>query len=128
MAPVSGERVLVVSSDERWLRVLEVTLRLGGFTPVPRRSVMEALRVPAHERAPSLVLDLGADLTLGELTAVREALGESETSAVVILPERLGGQREAFSSAGASVLVRPYRPSALYAALRQRTGVARQSA
>jgi hypothetical protein len=36
----------------------------------------------------------------------------------VILPERLAAQSEAFAAAGATVLVRPYRPSELYAALR----------
>jgi hypothetical protein len=35
----------------------------------------------------------------------------------VILPERLATQSEAFAAAGATVLVRPYRPSELYAAL-----------
>jgi len=37
--------------------------------------------------------------------------------AVVILPERLVGERERFVPIGATVLVRPYRPSDLYAAL-----------
>ena len=36
----------------------------------------------------------------------------------MILPERLAAQSESFAAAGATVLVRPYRPSELYAALR----------
>jgi len=117
-ASVEGGQVLIVSPDERWLRVLEVTLHLGGHQTVSRRSVTEALRLRAGDDSPrALVLDLGVDSTAGEVDAVRELLGQSGLPAVVILPERLGSQREAFAAAGATVLVRPYRPSELYAAL-----------
>jgi DNA-binding response OmpR family regulator len=116
---VEGGQVLIVSPDERWLRVLEVTLHLGGHQTVSRRSVTEALRLRAGDDSPrALVLDLGVDSTAGEVDAVRELLGQSDLPAVVILPERLGSQRDAFAAAGATVLVRPYRPSELYAALR----------
>ena len=37
--------------------------------------------------------------------------------AIVILPERLAAERERIAAAGATVLVRPYRPSELQAAL-----------
>jgi hypothetical protein len=37
---------------------------------------------------------------------------------VVILPQRLEAGREQFERAGASVVVRPYQPSTLYAAVR----------
>jgi DNA-binding response OmpR family regulator len=118
-ASVEGGQVLIVSPDERWLRVLEVTLHLGGHQTVSRRSVTEALRLRAGDDSPrALVLDLGVDSTAGEVDAVRELLGQSDLPAVVILPERLGSQRDAFAAAGAIVLVRPYRPSELYAALR----------
>lgn len=117
-AAVEGGQVLIVSPDERWLRVLEVTLHLGGHQTVSRRSVTEALRLRAGDDRPrALVLDLGVDSTAGEVDAVRELLGQSDLPAVVILPERLGSQRDAFAAAGATVLVRPYRPSELYAAL-----------
>lgn len=116
---VEGGQVLIVSPDERWLRVLEVTLHLGGHQTVSRRSVTEALRLRAGDDSPrALVLDLGVDSTAGEVDAVRDLLGQSDLPAVVILPERLGSQRDAFAATGATVLVRPYRPSELYAALR----------
>jgi DNA-binding response OmpR family regulator len=116
---VEGGQVLIVSPDERWLRVLEVTLRLGGHQTVSRRSVSEALRLREGDDPPrAIVLDLGVDSTEGEVDAVRTLLGESGLPAVVILPERLGAERERFAAAGATVLVRPYRPSELYAALR----------
>ena len=119
---MNGEHVLVVSPDERWLRVLEVTLRLGGFAPITRRSVAEALRLRADDSAAAaIVLDLGPDSTAREVEATRTVLGESNLPAVVILPERLGAQQDAFRATGATVLVRPYAPSALYAALRPRT-------
>jgi DNA-binding response OmpR family regulator len=116
---LTSDHVLVVSPDERWLRVLEVTLRLGGFEPLMRRSVVEALRTRAGDEAPrAIVLDLGTDTTPKEVDSIREILGESTLPAIVILPERLDGQREVFRATGAQVLVRPYAPSALYAALR----------
>jgi DNA-binding response OmpR family regulator len=116
---LSSDHVLVVSPDERWLRVLEVTLRLGGFEPLMRRSVVEALRTRAGDDAPrAIVLDLGTDTTPREVDSIREVLGESTIPAIVILPERLDSQREVFRATGAQVLVRPYAPSALYAALR----------
>jgi DNA-binding response OmpR family regulator len=116
---LSSDHVLVVSPDERWLRVLEVTLRLGGFEPLMRRSVVEALRTRAGDEAPrAIVLDLGTDTTPREVDSIREILGESTLPAIVILPERLDSQRETFRATGAQVLVRPYAPSALYAALR----------
>jgi DNA-binding response OmpR family regulator len=115
---VSPGEVLVVSADERWLRVLEVTLRLGGVDTISRRSAREALSVASGESDVSaLVLDL-AQATGDELDIVRGLLGESTLPAVVILPERLAAQSEPFAAAGATVLVRPYRPSELYAALR----------
>ena len=119
-------QVLIVSPDDRWLRVLEVTLRLGGHQTVSRRSVSEALRLRAGDTARAIVLDLGVDSTAGEVDAVRALLGESALPAVVILPERLGHERETFAAAGATVLVRPYRPSELYAALRPATSPAGQ--
>jgi DNA-binding response OmpR family regulator len=116
---LSSDHVLVVSPDERWLRVLEVTLRLGGFEPLMRRSVVEALRTRAGDERPrAIVLDLGTDTTPREVDSIREILGENTLPAIVILPERLDSQREVFRATGAQVLVRPYAPSALYAALR----------
>jgi DNA-binding NtrC family response regulator len=116
---VSSPFVLVVSPDERWLRVLEVTLRVGGFTPIARRSVVEALRQrEGDDRPTALVLDFGTESTAREVEAVREVLGSGEIPAIVILPERLNQQREAFQASGVKVIVRPYPPSALYKALR----------
>jgi DNA-binding NtrC family response regulator len=111
--------VLVVSPDERWLRVLEVTLRVGGFTPIARRSVVEALRQrEGDDRPQALVLDFGTESTSREVEAVREVLGSGDLPAIVILPERLSQQQEAFRASGVKVIVRPYPPSALYRALR----------
>jgi DNA-binding NtrC family response regulator len=116
---VSSPFVLVVSPDERWLRVLEVTLRVGGFTPIARRSVVEALRQrEGDDRPTALVLDFGTESTAREVEAVREVLGSGDIPAIVILPERLNQQREAFQASGVKVIVRPYAPSVLYKALR----------
>ena len=118
MGDVPSGQVLVVSADERWLRVLEVTLRLGGVDTISRRSAREALSLADGEAGVSaLVLDL-AQATGDELDVVRGLLGQSSLPAVVILPERLAAHSEPFAAAGATVLVRPYRPSELYAALR----------
>ena len=117
MGAVAAGQILVVSADERWLRVLEVTLRLGGADTVSRRSAREALSLASGDPVVSaLVLDL-AQATPDELEVARGLLGHSDLPAVVILPERLATQSEAFAAAGATVLVRPYRPSELYAAL-----------
>jgi DNA-binding NtrC family response regulator len=111
--------VLVIAPDERWLRVLEVTLKLGGFQPVARRSIDEARRLRSgDERAQAVVLDLGADSNASDLEAIRQLLEEVSLPMVVILPERMGEHRGRFEEAGASVLVRPYPPSDLHAALR----------
>jgi DNA-binding NtrC family response regulator len=121
---VSSPFVLVVSPDERWLRVLEVTLRVGGFTPIARRSVVEALRQrEGDDRPTALVLDFGTESTAREVEAVREVLGSGDIPAIVILPERLNQQREAFEGTGVKVIVRPYAPSVLYQALRSRAEV-----
>lgn len=64
----------------------------------------------------AIVLDL-AQATLDELEVARGLLAESTLPAVVILPERIADQRELFAAVGATVLVRPYPPSQLYAAL-----------
>jgi DNA-binding response OmpR family regulator len=117
VSDVTPGPVLVVSADERWLRVLEVTLRLGGADTISRRSAREALSLASGDAGVSaLVLDL-AQATGDELDIVRGLLGQSSLPAVVILPEPLAAQREPFAAAGATVLVRPYRPSELYAAL-----------
>ena len=112
--------VLVIAPDERWLRVLEVSLKLGGFVPIARRSIDEASRSRSgDERAPVVVLDLGADSKAGDLASIRELLGgDPSLRMVVILPQRLETVRDQFEGAGASVIVRPWQPSTLYAAIR----------
>jgi hypothetical protein len=111
--------VVVVSADERWLRVLDVTIRLGGASTIKRRSVVDALQLPIDEaeHPTALVVDLAAQSTEKELDNVRHVVQENSLPAVVILPERLAAERERFAAVGATVLVRPYRPSELYAAL-----------
>jgi len=112
--------VLVIAPDERWLRVLEVTLKLGGFQPVARRSIEEARHLRSgDERARAVVLDLGADSNASDLDAIRQLLDDVSLPMVVILPERMGPDRARFEAVGASVIVRPYPPSALHAALRR---------
>jgi DNA-binding response OmpR family regulator len=111
--------VLVIAPDERWLRVLEVSLKLGGFVPIARRSIDEAGRSRmGDERAPVVVLDLGADSKAGDLARIRDLLGDPSLRMVVILPQRLETVRDQFEVAGASVIVRPWQPSTLYAAIR----------
>jgi hypothetical protein len=114
----SGE-VLIVSADERWLRVLEVTVRLGGAQTISRHSVGEALRIRAvdGQHPTAIVVDLGAQTTANELDDVRGLVQDNTLPAVVILPERLVAERERLTADGATVLFRPYRPSDLYAAL-----------
>jgi len=117
---VGAVPVLVIAPDERWLRVLEVSLKLGGFVPIARRSIDEASRSRSgDERAPVVVLDLGADSKAGDLASIRELLGgDPSLRMVVILPQRLETVRDQFEGAGASVIVRPWQPSTLYAAIR----------
>jgi hypothetical protein len=116
---VGAVPVLVIAPDERWLRVLEVSLKLGGFVPIARRSIDEASRSRSgDEPAPVVVLDLGADSKASDLAMIRELLGNPSLRMVVILPQRLEGGRPEFERAGASVVVRPYQPSTLYAAIR----------
>jgi DNA-binding response OmpR family regulator len=117
---VGAVPVLVIAPDERWLRVLEVSLKLGGFVPIARRSIDEASRSRSgDERAPVVVLDLGADSKAGDLASIRELLGgDPSLRMVVILPQRLESVRDQFEGAGASVIVRPWQPSTLYAAIR----------
>jgi hypothetical protein len=119
VAAVASGQVLIVSADPRWRRVLEVTLQLGGAGTSTGASLAEALRIPIGEdTAPTaLVIDLSAQATPAELDDVRTQLGAAPWPAVVILPERLGGERERVSTATTKVLVRPYRPSELYAAV-----------
>jgi hypothetical protein len=112
-------QVLIVSADERWLRVLEVTIRLGGAETISRRSVGDALRSPIVEgqQPTEIIVDLAAQTTPDELEDVRGLVKDNALPAVVILPEGLEAERERFADVGATVLVRPYRPSELYAAL-----------
>ncbi len=117
MGDVASGQVLVVSADERWLRVLEVTLRLAGVETISRRSAQDGLNVARGDSEVSaIVLDL-AQATGDELDVARHLLGENSLPAVVILPEPMAAQSEPFAAVGATVLVRPYRPSELYAAL-----------
>jgi hypothetical protein len=110
--------VLIVSPDERWLRILEVTIRAWGLPTISRRSVGDALHVRSGDVPPrAIVFDLGAEWMAQEMDAVRALLAESTVPAVVILPELLADERDRIAEAGATVLIRPYRPSELEAAL-----------
>ena len=119
MSIVASGQVLIVAADERWLRVLEVTIHLAGAETISRRSVAEALRTPLAEaeRPSAIVADLSAQASATEIDEVLGLVGDNPLPAVVILPERLAPERERFVAVGATVLVRPYRPSELYAAL-----------
>lgn len=116
---MASGQVLIVSADERWLRVLEVTVRLGGAETISRQSVGEARRLPTvdGQHPTAIVVDLGAQTSANELDDVRGLVQDNTLPAVVILPERLAAERERFVAVGAKVLIRPYRPSELYAAL-----------
>ena len=116
--PVASRQVLIVSADERSLRVLEVTIRLGGAESISRHSVAEALHIPLTEdQHPTvIILDVGGQTRPDELDDMRALVEDNGLPAVVILAERLAAERERFASVGATVLVRPYRPSELYAA------------
>jgi hypothetical protein len=116
---VAPGQVLIVSADERWLRVLEVTIRLGGAETISRRSVGDALRSPVlqGQQPTEIIVDLAAQTTPDELEDVRGLVKDNALPAVVILPEGLEAEAERFAGVGATVLVRPYRPSELYAAL-----------
>ena len=110
---------MVVARDERWLRVLEVTLRLGGLTPILRRSFAEARRTRVDDARPgAIIIDLGNDSTPKEMMAARELQEELRTPVIVILPEALAEQAQVFRNNGLRVVTRPYQPSTLYAALR----------
>ena len=99
---VPSGQVLIVSADERWLRVLEVTIRLGGAETISRRSVGEALRTPPSEGQypTAVVVDLGAQTSPDELDDVRGLVQDNALPAVVILPERLRRERERFVAPG----------------------------
>ena len=120
---VGGGTVLIIAPDERWLRVLEATLKLGGYQPIARRSVDEAMRMRASDERPiAVVVDLGVDSGAIEVETIRtllehELLADQRGKIVVILPERLAELREALDIGGVHVLVRPYPPSELYAAI-----------
>lgn len=114
---MASGHILVVSGDDRWRRVLEVVLRLGGATTVSRRSIADALDDGARRGVRAVLLDLGEMASPEELAAIRRTAREGRKPTVIILPERLAGERERFASDGATVLVRPYRPSELYRAL-----------
>ena len=110
--------MLIVSPDEHWLRVLDVTIRAWGHRTITRRSVADTLRMRAGDAPPrAIVFDPGAEWSAQDLDAVRALLAETPVPAIVILPERLASERERIAAAGATVLIRPYRPSELQAAL-----------
>jgi DNA-binding NtrC family response regulator len=120
----SGAPVLIVSPDERWLRALEVTIRLGGYGVISRRSLADVLRVRDGDDLPqAMVFDLGANWTAKELESVRSLIAETTIPAIVILPERLAAERDRIAEAGATTLIRPYRPSELFAVLPPHPGV-----
>ena len=116
---MASGQILIVSADERWRRVLEVTVQLAGAGATTGASLAEALSVPiADATAPTaIVIEVSAQATTTELDEVREQLRSAPWPAVVILPERLVPERDRVSSPTTTILVRPYRPSELYAAI-----------
>jgi DNA-binding response OmpR family regulator len=115
---VTATPVLIVATDDQWLRILEVQFRLGGFAPIVRHSLVEARQVRAEDGPPrAIVLDLGPDSAPSEVTSIGAVLEETRLPMVVILPEDLADQQQLFTAAGARVVIRPYAPSQLFAAL-----------
>lgn len=110
--------VFVIASDESLLSLLEMTVRLGGYRPVIRRSLGEAQRQRVDDSPPHAVLvELGDDATPDEIGAARRLRDDIGVPVIVILPETLAREAANFTASGLRVLTRPYAPSALYAAL-----------
>jgi len=115
---VGSVPVLVVASDDRWFRVLEVTLRLGGFDATRCRSIAEAAQQRGPRRSPrAIVLDLAAEAGAVDEVGIERLAAGATVPVVVILSAPRDALRETLAAAGARVLLRPYAPSALYAAL-----------
>ena len=108
--------VLLVAADDHALRMLDVTLRLGGFTSLPRASVADAARArPGDDPPLAVVIDLGgAD---DGVEPVRGLVEQLAVPVVVILPAGAESERARYESAGARVLHQPYAPADLYAAV-----------
>ena len=116
--PADGP-VMIVASDERRSRTLEVTMRLGGLTPIMRRSLAEARRKTADGPPPgAIIVDLDNDSTQQEMRAAWRLQDKLGVPVIVILPEALAGQAQEFRRSGLRVVARPHPPSALFTALR----------
>ena len=124
--------VTVIASDERWVRLLEVTLRLGGYVARRERSLEAALRPETgddgSEPPRTVVLDLGIETSAAETEDIRRQLAGTTTRMIVVLPGRMADEQSAFNAVGAQVLIRPYAPSELYKALGEAEPAVRESA
>jgi hypothetical protein len=109
--------VVVVAVDERALRVLEITIRLGGYQPLARRTIEEATRVREGEAAPVATVVELRDLDGDELAELAALVEGAAAPVAVIVPQPFAAERERVAAVGATVLVHPYRPSDLYALL-----------
>jgi hypothetical protein len=110
---------MIVASDERWLRTLEMTIRLDGLTPILRRSFAEAEGTPVDAATPrAIIVNLNNDATPREMQAARRLQDQLGVPVIVILPEALAVHEHHFRRISLRVVTRPYPPSALYAALR----------
>ena len=107
--------ILVVAADDHVFRMLDVTLRLGGFNAVPRRSITEARRLrPGDHRPRAVVVDGGTAPVAAE---IRELVAELGVPVVVVLAAAPDADRRRFEAAGARVLVGDYEPDRLHAAV-----------
>ena len=107
--------VLVVAPDDHAFRMLDVTLRLVGFTSVPRRSVDEARKLrPGDHRPRAVVVD---GTTLPAADEVSALVEELRVPVVVVLREGREQEREVFEGAGARVIVGDFDPDELHDAI-----------
>ena len=111
--------ILVVAADDHRMRSLDATLRLGGFTSLPRRSVAEARRLRAGTARPDAVLvDLEGEPETGP-DLLRELVDEVGVPVVAVLAAGSALDPSGFLVPGVRLLVEPYEPTTLYAALKE---------
>ena len=115
---MTGVPVIVVAPDDHALRMLDVTLRLGGFASMPRSSVDDARRLRNGDPRPlAVVIDLRDRALPLEGADVRTLQDELRVPVVVIVGDDPAVDRGGYERAGARVLVDPYPPAELYRAV-----------
>jgi len=111
-------KILIVDDEPHMRRIIEMSLRKGGFTIITGQNGQDAVELATREKPSVIVMDLQMPVVDG-LTALKQLKAAEPTASIPVIMLTVGSQalprKQAESFGAALYLTKPFSPSQLLA-------------